>query len=186
MQFIHCLLKRTRGWKISGVWVSFRKPLRNLENSMAQSVVVNDFTRKGLFQHLVAHDGRALIANSETSCSTNLFWRSNQKVQDVGYSVVFMMELPNGRWQAPEMRRGRIATKRNFGEFFSRMHWPLVVLRSQNLFRNCSNLSRRQGMAFWTAYWCALSGHIWNMKKKLKPTATFRTSTGLAILQVSM
>jgi hypothetical protein len=43
------------------------QPLCSLMDPFAQSVVVNDFTQKGLFQHLVAHKGRALLAHSEMS-----------------------------------------------------------------------------------------------------------------------
>ena len=47
--------------------LAVERPLRSLTDPLAQSVVVNDFTRKGLFQHLVAHEGRALLAHSEMS-----------------------------------------------------------------------------------------------------------------------
>ena len=64
--FTVCLSEPGAG-KSQAFELAVERPLRHLENSVAQSVVVNDFTRKGLFQHLVAHDGRALIAHSEMS-----------------------------------------------------------------------------------------------------------------------
>ena len=41
-------------------------------------MVVHDFTRKGLFQHLVAHKGRALLAHSEMSSFYELFLKKQQ------------------------------------------------------------------------------------------------------------
>ena len=64
--FTVCLSEPGAG-KSQAFELAVERPLRHLENSVAQSVVVNDFSRKGLFQHLVAHDGRALIAHSEMS-----------------------------------------------------------------------------------------------------------------------
>ena len=45
----------------------------------AKSVVVHDFTRKGLFQHLVAHQGRALLAHSEMSSFYELILKKQQE-----------------------------------------------------------------------------------------------------------
>ena len=130
--FTVCLSEPGAG-KSQAFELAVERPLRNLKNSMAQSVVVNDFTRKGLFQRLVAKDGRALIAHSEMSSFYELILK--KQLEGSGehqlYSVVFMMELPNGRSQAPGMRLARIATRRNVGKFFPRMHWHLVVLHPE-------------------------------------------------------
>ena len=42
-------------------------------------MVVHDFTRKGLFQHLVAHKGRALLAHSEMSSFYELILKKQQE-----------------------------------------------------------------------------------------------------------
>jgi hypothetical protein len=50
-------------------------PLRKLK----LPVVVHDFTRKGLFQHLVAHKGRTLLAHSEMSSFYELILKKQQE-----------------------------------------------------------------------------------------------------------
>ena len=62
------MLKQTRGRQIAAFELAVvERPLRNLDNSTAQSVVMNNFIRKELFQTLAAHDARALIAHPEMS-----------------------------------------------------------------------------------------------------------------------
>ena len=76
--FTVCLSEPGAG-KSQAFELAVERPLRNLDNSMAQSVVMNDFIRKGLFQHLVAHDGRALIAHSELSSFDELIVKKQQE-----------------------------------------------------------------------------------------------------------
>jgi hypothetical protein len=58
--------------------LAVERPIRKLPDP-ADSVIVNDFTRKGLFQHLVAHEGRALIAHSEMSSFYELILKRQQE-----------------------------------------------------------------------------------------------------------
>jgi hypothetical protein len=60
--------------------------LRQLEEP-TKSVVVHNFSRKGLFQHLVAHKGRAFMAHSEMSS----FWKSNGRALESGNCFVTCM-----------------------------------------------------------------------------------------------
>ena len=63
--FLVCLSEPGAG-KSQAFEVTVEEPLKQLKPP-ANSIVVHDFTRKGLFQHLVAHEGRALLAHSEMS-----------------------------------------------------------------------------------------------------------------------
>ena len=58
--------------------VAVESPIKSLKEP-AHSVVVQDFTRKGLFQHLVSHEGRALLAHSEMSSFYELILKKQQE-----------------------------------------------------------------------------------------------------------
>lgn len=44
--------------------MTVREPLQSLESPMS-TMLVDDYTKKGLFRHLQSHDGRALLAHEE-------------------------------------------------------------------------------------------------------------------------
>ena len=75
--FLVCLSKSGAG-KSQAFEVTVEEPLKQLK-SPASSIVVHDFTRKGLFQHLVAHEGRALLAHSEMSSFYELTLKKQQE-----------------------------------------------------------------------------------------------------------
>lgn len=75
--FTVCLSEPGAG-KSQAFEISVETPLKHLAQP-AQSVVVHDFTRKGLFQHLVAHQGRALLAHSEMSSFYELILQKQQE-----------------------------------------------------------------------------------------------------------
>ena len=75
--FLVCLSEPGAG-KSQAFEVTVEEPLKQLK-SPASSIVVHDFTRKGLFQHLVAHEGRALLAHSEMSSFYELILKKQQE-----------------------------------------------------------------------------------------------------------
>ena len=76
-QFVACLGEPGAG-KSQVFEISVEAPLKKLPD-LAKSMVVHNFTQKGLFQHLVAHKGRALLAHSEMSSFYELILKKQQE-----------------------------------------------------------------------------------------------------------
>lgn len=86
-----CLSEPGAG-KSQAFQIAVQRPLRHLKEP-AHSMVVHDFTRKGLFQHLVSHEGRALVAHAEMSSFYELILKKQQ--EGLGERQVFS-ELYDG------------------------------------------------------------------------------------------
>ena len=70
--------------------IAVERPIRSLKEP-AHSLIVHDFTRKGLFQHLVSHQGRALLAHSEMSSFYELILKKQQ--EGYYYLLLFLLSL---------------------------------------------------------------------------------------------
>ncbi|XP_028418679.1 uncharacterized protein LOC114544164 [Dendronephthya gigantea] len=75
--FTVCLSEPGAG-KSQAFEIAVESPIRALKEP-AHSMVIHDFTRKGLFQHLVSHDGRALLAHSEMSSFYEFILKKQQE-----------------------------------------------------------------------------------------------------------
>ena len=126
--------------------IAVESPIRQLEEP-AQSVVVHDFTRKGLFQHLVAHEGRALLAHSEMSSFYELILKKQQ--EGSGERQLFS-RLYDGiaEWALTMPRGVQKVQNGNDAKYCQKVRWHLGGLLNQSRFSNYSNRWPRQKMAF--------------------------------------
>ena len=92
--FCVCLCESGTG-KSQAYSLTIEEPCKKLPEP-ARSMILNEYTRKGLFDHLQAHQGRALIAHAEMTA----FYESVlQKQRDCGGERQLLCRLYDGKAQ---------------------------------------------------------------------------------------
>ena len=81
--------------KSQAFWITTRDPLKKLPQQLS-TVLVDDYTKKGLFKHLQCHKGRALLAHEEMGAFFDLVQK--RQLEGCAERQLYCRLYDGGQW----------------------------------------------------------------------------------------